>query len=240
MTSVSHGPSAFSWSAVVLAGGRGSRLGGRDKALVVVDGTPLLDRLIDGLHGTASADSQPVAGLPPPQRIIVVGPQRTDRKRPRVIHVREQPAYDGPVAAIAAALPQVTDQWMGLLAVDMPFAVQGLAHLADVCNDQLLDIGEALHTAGQRDVHPTPVQVSNGVVAVDSSGRLSPLAFLRTSAVRERMAGLAASGGVAHRPLRAIYDALGLRLVEFLGERGLLLADVDTQSDLDRMTARSP
>jgi molybdopterin-guanine dinucleotide biosynthesis protein A len=76
------------WIAVLLAGGRGSRLGGRHKPGITVDGTTLLDR---ALSAVACADET-----------IVVGP-RQPTCRP-VRWTVEQPPGGGPVAALAAGL----------------------------------------------------------------------------------------------------------------------------------------
>ncbi|HEX4705560.1 MAG TPA: nucleotidyltransferase family protein [Pseudonocardiaceae bacterium] len=76
------------WIAVLLAGGRGSRLGGRHKPGITVAGRTLLDR---ALAAVADAD-----------QTVVVGP-RTPTSRP-VRWTREQPWGGGPVAALAAGL----------------------------------------------------------------------------------------------------------------------------------------
>ncbi|MFB7252257.1 molybdenum cofactor guanylyltransferase [Microbacterium sp. NPDC056234] len=95
-------------AAVVLAGGRATRLGGAEKARVEVDGRMLLDAVLD-----AVAVCEPV---------IVVGPAHLARPGVRV--VREEPAFGGPVAAIEAALaalPEATaETWV--LACDLPRA----------------------------------------------------------------------------------------------------------------------
>ena len=89
--------------AVLLAGGKGSRLGGADKALLRVGGATLLDRALDAL-----------AGL----EVVVVGPPR-DLCAVRV--VREDPSLGGPAAAVVAGLAALApvDEVL-LLAVDLP------------------------------------------------------------------------------------------------------------------------
>ncbi len=89
--------------AVLLAGGAGSRLGGVDKALLVVAGETLLQRALRALDGL---------------ELVVVGPPR-DLAGVRI--VREEPARSGPAAAVLAglaALPAVDE--VLLLAVDVP------------------------------------------------------------------------------------------------------------------------
>lgn len=93
------------YAAVVLAGGTGRRLGGRDKPALELAGRRLLDRVLDAV-GDAG------------QR-IVVGPEMP--VPPGVTIVRERPAGGGPVAALAAALEVVTVDRTLLLAADLPF-----------------------------------------------------------------------------------------------------------------------
>ncbi|MFB9903905.1 molybdenum cofactor guanylyltransferase [Allokutzneria oryzae] len=91
---------------IVLAGGAGSRLGGRDKAAVLLAGRPLLDRLLDA--------------VPADSRVVVVGPVR-EVPRP-VVWAREDPPGGGPVAALAAGLADVPEGsgLVAVLAVDQP------------------------------------------------------------------------------------------------------------------------
>lgn len=92
-----------SWSAVVLAGGRGSRLGGVDKAAVVVGGRTLLDRVLDAVAAA--------------RQVVVVGP---GKDVPGVTWAREDPPGGGPVAGLAAGLAHVGTDLVVLLAVDQP------------------------------------------------------------------------------------------------------------------------
>lgn len=89
--------------AVLLAGGRGSRLGGADKALLRVGGATLLDRALAALGGL---------------EVVVVGPAR-DLGVVRV--VREDPPLGGPAAGVVAGLAALrpVDEVL-LLAVDLP------------------------------------------------------------------------------------------------------------------------
>lgn len=103
-------PAPGARAAIVLAGGRGSRLGGADKAAVEIDGRPLVDRLIAAVEGN--------------EPVVVVGPPTLER--PGVVVVREDPPFGGPVAAIAAALDALgasaAETW--LLACDLPRAAR--------------------------------------------------------------------------------------------------------------------
>jgi molybdenum cofactor guanylyltransferase len=79
--------------AVLLAGGRGSRLGGRHKPDIAVAGRTLLEH---ALTAVAGAD-----------RIVVVGPARPTGREVR--WTREQPPGGGPVAALAAGLAELAE-----------------------------------------------------------------------------------------------------------------------------------
>lgn len=74
-------------SAVILAGGNGTRLGGVDKPGLALDGRSLLDRAIAAVPGG---------------RVVVVGPPR--RTVGDVIRTVEDPPGSGPAAAIAAGI----------------------------------------------------------------------------------------------------------------------------------------
>ncbi|WP_199440078.1 molybdenum cofactor guanylyltransferase [Umezawaea beigongshangensis] len=92
------------WSAVVLAGGSGTRLGGVDKAAIEIGGRTLLDRLVGVLDDA--------------ERIVVVGPERAVRGD--VTWAREDPPGGGPLAGVAAGLAHVETRHVVLLAVDQP------------------------------------------------------------------------------------------------------------------------
>jgi molybdopterin-guanine dinucleotide biosynthesis protein A len=99
------------FDAIVLAGGPARRLGGADKAAVVLGDESLLSR---ALHAVAAAE-----------RVIVVGPGR-DRSAVagddgRTLTTYEDPPGGGPVAAVAAGLPLVGHELVVVLACDMPF-----------------------------------------------------------------------------------------------------------------------
>lgn len=113
------------WSAIVLTGGTGARLGGADKAALDLGGRPLLDHVIDG--------------LPPRTPIVVAGPFRpTDRA---VTFSREDPPGGGPAAGIAAAVPHISTPLVGVLAVDVPSGPSFMTHaLASLASDSSIDV----------------------------------------------------------------------------------------------------
>jgi molybdopterin-guanine dinucleotide biosynthesis protein A len=94
------------WSAIVLTGGTGRRLGGTDKAGLELRGASLLDHLVDGLPATVP--------------VVVAGP---DRPVNRPVHFRpEQPPGGGPVAGIASGVPAIETPYVVILAVDLPWS----------------------------------------------------------------------------------------------------------------------
>lgn len=93
------------FDAIVLAGGASSRFGGVDKAMVRVDGVPMLDRV---LTATAAASAT-----------VVVGPRRAT-VRP-VSWTLEEPAGGGPVAGIVAGLRFGTEPLVGVFSCDLPW-----------------------------------------------------------------------------------------------------------------------
>jgi molybdopterin-guanine dinucleotide biosynthesis protein A len=138
------------YTAVVLAGGRAARLGGRAKPQLEVGGRTILARVLDAV---ADASTR-----------IVVGP---DQPAPAdVVLVREEPPGGGPVAALRAGLAPVTDDVVVVLAGDLPFLTpavvaallerltgEGVLVVDDTGRDQLL-LG-AWRTAALRAVLPT-------------------------------------------------------------------------------------
>jgi len=94
--------------AVVLAGGAGRRLGGVDKAGLVVGGRTLLDRVLSAAAGVAG-------------RLVVVGPPRPVALGPAVIFLEEEAPGGGPVPAVVAALKATGGaSVVVVLAVDLP------------------------------------------------------------------------------------------------------------------------
>ncbi|WP_084528724.1 NTP transferase domain-containing protein [Nocardia crassostreae] len=97
--------------AIVLAGGRASRMGGVDKPAIMVGGQSMLDAAL-----TAVAECA---------RTVVVGPHRPELP-PEIRQAQEIPSGAGPVAAIAAGLHTLSGcefpaGLIVVLAADMPF-----------------------------------------------------------------------------------------------------------------------
>src|SRR5690606_20017954 len=100
--------------ALILAGGRGTRLGGVDKAALEVGGRSLLSRVLDGVRAA--------------RRTVVVGAVDVPDGILRTVEV---PQGGGPVAGIAAGLTVLGEGpgWTLVLAVDQPEAGQAVPAL---------------------------------------------------------------------------------------------------------------
>jgi len=97
------------FDAIILAGGRSSRLGGSPKSALMFDGATLLERSLAAAAGArhTAVVGPEVAGLPP-----------------EVLTSREDPPFAGPAAAIAAGLAALRGAGPAdlvlVLACDMP------------------------------------------------------------------------------------------------------------------------
>ena len=123
---VPPGPAAAEFDAIILAGGRGSRLGGADKPGLVV-GT-----------ATMAATAVAAAVAAGARQVILVGPDRPDaaaaaagaaRPGPAgsaagagpLVRVREDPPGAGPIPALRAGMARASAPWVAVLAADLPF-----------------------------------------------------------------------------------------------------------------------
>lgn len=109
-------------AAVLLAGGRATRLGGRDKPRLDVGGRSLLQHALDAVAGCAP--------------VIVVGDAGAEHLPGggAVQWVREQPRFAGPAAAVVAGVRALDSapeppEWTLLLASDLPRAGDAVARV---------------------------------------------------------------------------------------------------------------
>ena len=225
----------FGCDAIVLAGGRGVRLGGSAlgaKALIRLAGWPLADHVLLAASFAATR--------------VQVGPARIALGSP--VFCREHPAGGGPVAAIAAALDsdRIDQPCVAVLAGDLPFIGPALPELHRRVNAGAgYDIAGAQHREEQRrgaqriaDERSRDEAVDVAVL-VDISGRVNYLAAVwRTEALR---AAVAALPSTANAPVRALYDGVEIAHVP---DFDACSADVDTPEDLraaaERIRRRSP
>ena len=131
-------PDRSNITAVVLAGGRGRRLGGQDKGLVELDGRPLMEHILDAISSQVDAiainanrnrDVYAEYGYP------VINDNMTD--------------YQGPLAGFAAALSACNTDYIVTLPCDGPYVP---ADLVERLSHALIDNNADLAVAhdGQR------------------------------------------------------------------------------------------
>ena len=143
------------FDAVVLAGGRSSRLGGTDKPGLVVGGQTLLGSVVSAMTSARAG------------RVVVVGPERPAvpgtgaQDGCPLRYTREEPPGRGPVAALRCGLTEVSAPAVVLAAADLPFLRP--AHVA-----RLLAALAARALA-----RPAPACLAPaGAVALDAAGLL--------------------------------------------------------------------
>ncbi|HWD61912.1 MAG TPA: NTP transferase domain-containing protein [Humibacter sp.] len=197
--------------AIILAGGRASRLDGVDKPALIVGGARLVDRAI-AAAGVLAADA-----------IVLVGPHRARTAAPDtaalLIAVREDPPFGGPVAALAAGLTKVTATFILLLAADLPHVELAVDRLATMIEN----------VAGGSEPENT---AADGLVLVDAAGRDQWLTGIyRAESLRSAIGGLPA--GSTNAPLHAVMRCLRLERIPDHGST----VDIDTWDDAERFSA---
>ena len=103
--------------AIVLAGGRGSRVGGAVKPLFEVGGLTLLAAAVAAVRARGA------------RRVVVAAPVLDDGLD--ATWVREDPPFGGPVAGLVAALPTVDAEDVFVVASDLATAGPAVALLPD-------------------------------------------------------------------------------------------------------------
>ncbi|MGK8555851.1 NTP transferase domain-containing protein [Nocardia gipuzkoensis] len=123
--------------AIVLAGGRASRMGGVDKPAIVIGGRSMLEVALAAVASCAHT--------------VVVGPHRPELP-PQIIQVREVPPGSGPVAAIGTGLRALGSAapLVVVLAADLPFLSEwALAELLRHANESGADAVFAADESGR-------------------------------------------------------------------------------------------
>ena len=103
------------FDAIVLAGGRSSRMGSAKPALLF-EGRPLVELAVEAARGART--------------VVVVGPN--ELAPADVLTARESPALGGPAAALVAGLDRLGDDaaaWLLVLACDLPHAGEAVRAL---------------------------------------------------------------------------------------------------------------
>jgi molybdopterin-guanine dinucleotide biosynthesis protein A len=213
---------------IVLAGGRGSRLGGVLKPAVEVAGRTLLSRVLDARPVARHA----VVVGPPAAQPAAAPPGTAPAAGTPLIWALEDPPFGGPVAGLAAGLaaldahaalettldgPEPPAGWLLVLACDLPWGADA-ARL-------LVAAASALEKTDDR---------HDGVHLVDSSGHAQWLAAIyRSPALRAAVARLGDRvDGASMRQLLAGLQLEGLHDASGAG------IDVDTWQDVKSSTVR--
>lgn len=255
------------YDAIVLAGGRASRLDGAAKPGLLSDGVPLLHLALD-----AAGDARRIAVVGPDDLAAAIAPHPA---APRTLLTREDPPFGGPVAGIAAGLAALRRGDSDLSpGTDAP-VVGGSAHGRSSTGTTTRRTPD--HTAPDHpawvlvlavDVPrvgaavPQLVAVVQGQPAVDGAflvadGRAQWLVGIyRVAALTDRVAATGVKDALTRRgeappaspdPLHgntptgrgaSVRHLLsGLRLLE-IPDPGSLSADVDTWDDAERLGVR--
>ncbi len=183
-------------SYILVSGGRSSRFGS-DKANINLDGATLLTRHIEAIGSVTP--------------IVVVGDESNHQKE-NIRWTREEPAFGGPVTAIAAGLAKTppSAKSIAVIAVDMPYAVDVVRGL----DLSLLDGHDA-------------------VIPTDEEGFPQPLcAIYSVVALIRALDAIEPLEGKSMRELASHLNVLHIRLAS---DRQYALVDIDTPSDLEKV-----
>ncbi|WAH99000.1 molybdenum cofactor guanylyltransferase [Arthrobacter sp. MMS18-M83] len=179
------------FDAVILAGGKSSRLGGVPKAQLMYDGATLLERALAAAYGAG--------------RIVVVGPD-PGTLPDGTMTAREDPPFAGPAAGIEAGLfalekharqglsaKETSAPWVLVMACDMPLAGAAVPVLIR-------------ELAGHEE--------TEGAMAVSADGRRQPLlGIYRFSALQREVLAAAEQGGLANAAVFRLLARLDLLAV---------------------------
>ncbi|NVD06691.1 molybdenum cofactor guanylyltransferase MobA [Vibrio sp. JPW-9-11-11] len=99
-------PTQTSW--VILAGGQASRMGGNDKGLILLDGKPLIQHVIDRLAPQTS------------QIFINANRHQSQYAQYGQVFTDEFKQYPGPLGGIHAGLLNALTDWVGFVPCDSP------------------------------------------------------------------------------------------------------------------------
>lgn len=213
---------APAYDAVVLAGGRASRLGGYPKPQLAYRGATLLEHALGAVAAARCvAVVGPGPGEPggPPKGTGPCGHEECGR----VLFTREEPLYAGPVAAIAAGLAALPPEhggapgWVAVVAADLPQAGGAVAALLEAASAE---------------------PDCDGFLGEDADGRSQPLlSLLRRGPLASALDALARDGGLANRPMKHVVARLGLLPLRLPPGSS---ADVDTWDAARRWGIESP
>lgn len=202
------------FDAVILAGGRSTRLGGVPKSGLVHDGATLLEHALRAVRNAAA--------------VAVVGPDPGDLPE-GVVTCREDPPFAGPAAAIAAGLSALERKrsrdprhraaapYTLVLACDMPRVSAA--------------VGALLGAAAAADP-------GDGFMAISPDGRRQPLTGLYGTAALQRCTADAARRGALENA--SVFALLARLEVREVGVPTGSTDDVDTWDDASALGVTRP
>ena len=124
-------------SAAILAGGRATRFGGRDKSALLIEGRPILERQIQELSQITSD-------------ILIVGGDPSGRAVEGARYVADQVPGCGPLGGLHAALTDALGEATIVVACDMPYVSASLLrHLL-----ALTSVADAVVPRTEHGYHP--------------------------------------------------------------------------------------
>jgi molybdenum cofactor guanylyltransferase len=126
-------PSSPTITGVILAGGRGRRMGGLDKGLIELDGRPLIEWVM--------------AALAPQVGELMISANRNqeiyERYRLEVV-TDTKPGYQGPLAGMLSAMEAARTNWILTVPCDGPFLAPDLVRrLTDAIIEHQADVAAA-------------------------------------------------------------------------------------------------
>lgn len=201
--------------ALVLAGGRSSRLDFTPKSELVFLGQSLLERALSAVSGAHT--------------VVVIGPQPPLPLPGNTIVARENPPFGGPAAAIAAGVDALLasgrspSQYAIVLACDMPGIGPAVRTLIDALG--------SIDSAGS-------APEADGVIAIDDRHHLQPLAAIYNTA---RMGEVIAQ----HRRTHSLDGMSAFQLIRELRLIEVMIPahatdDIDTWADVEKFGITHP
>ncbi|WP_130178327.1 molybdenum cofactor guanylyltransferase [Cryobacterium sp. SO1] len=212
------------WSAIIVAGGRATRLGGIDKTALVWQGHSLLDGVVAAASGAA--------------RICVVGSDAD--LAGEVLRAVERPRWGGPAAAIVAGLETLAGDaeadWVLVLAGDLVHADAAvtllLAELDRINASEMADTASSSISTGSistGSIGSGADRPIDGLISVDSDGRRQPLLAVYRRAALLASARRHPADNLPVKNLIGSLNLIQLRLPDALAD------DVDTPADAARL-----
>ncbi|VVB54418.1 Molybdenum cofactor guanylyltransferase [uncultured archaeon] len=111
----------MAYSAIILAGGKGKRMGYREKALMAINGKPLISYVIESLEKVV--DNIIISVRDKAQGKLL------DSVLPGYIYAFDEYENTGPLAGILSGLTVCTDDFCFIAACDMPFINENVIKL---------------------------------------------------------------------------------------------------------------